>query len=105
MWQDYIFTIGSVFFAVGLVPSILGKHKPSLWTSFVTGFWLSVFAGVYVTLDLTFAAVSTGVTALMWWTLFIQKTICTCFVDTSSFRGRFHDSFCPRHGEPTDVRS
>jgi hypothetical protein len=72
-WQDFVFTLGSLFFIVGLIPAIRSADKPPVKTSIITGFWLAVFAVVYTTLDLYLSASITAVTSACWWTLAIQK--------------------------------
>jgi hypothetical protein len=72
-WQDIVLTIGSLIFAVALIPSLLSKDKPALTTSITTGCVLLVFAFVYTTLSLWFSAISTTITGLMWLTLAVQK--------------------------------
>lgn len=73
MWQDLIFTAGSIIFALALMPSILGPHKPALASSITTASVLYVFAATYLTLDLIFSAVATFTTGAMWTALAIQK--------------------------------
>jgi hypothetical protein len=71
-WQDIAITIGTVVFIVALIPSILGKDKPAVPTSMMTGTVLVVFTIVYISLALWFAAVTTGITAILWYILAIQ---------------------------------
>jgi hypothetical protein len=73
MWQDIIFTLGSIVFAVALLPSIRGKDKPHPATSLMTGGVLFIFALTYLSLELWFSASATMVTSTMWITLLIQE--------------------------------
>lgn len=73
MWQDFVFTAGSLIFAVALWPSVRSIHKPALASSIMTATVLFLFAITYTTLGLTFSAITTMVTASMWTTLAIQK--------------------------------
>lgn len=73
MWQDFIFTVGSIIFAFALIPSILGPHKPALASSAMTGTVLFIFSLTYLSLNLIFSACATFITGLMWSTLAIQK--------------------------------
>lgn len=73
LWQDFIFTIGSLVFALALLPSVLGPHKPALASSVMTGSVLFIFAVTYITLGLIFSAISVCLTAIMWTILAIQK--------------------------------
>lgn len=66
-WQDWVFTVGSAFFTVSLVPSLVdSSYRLSLWTSAPTALFLFVFAATKWNLRLRFAAVSETVTASMW---------------------------------------
>jgi hypothetical protein len=69
---DYLFGIGSLFFVVALIPSIISKNKPHPGTSLITAAILYMFATIYVGMYLEFAAIVTYVTAICWSILFIQ---------------------------------
>lgn len=73
--QDAIFTAGSIFFIIGLIPSIRGEDKPALFTSLTTGGWLFLFAITYLTFahPLWFSSITTFGTSLCWFTLAWQK--------------------------------
>ena len=73
--QDLILTVGSLVLMIALIPSILGEHKPALSTSASTGMVLVVFAGVYTSLRLWFAAIVTCLSGILWLVLAIQKFI------------------------------
>lgn len=73
MWQDSIFSIGSLIFAVALIPSILSKDKPAIMTSFTTGSVLLVFSMAYFTLGLWVATFINGIVGAMWLYLAWQK--------------------------------
>lgn len=76
MWQDYVISTGQWLFALALIPSIRSKtDKPPMASSLMTAIILSIFAGTFVTLDLTVSAVSSMASALAWWILFFQKAI------------------------------
>lgn len=75
MIQDLIFTAGGVIFIVALLPSVFSEHKPPLSTCLITGSVLAVFAATYLTLDLTFGAVTTAISAAVWFTLAVQQYI------------------------------
>jgi hypothetical protein len=70
---DLIFTLGSIIFALALVPSIRGLDKPDIKTSLTTGSVLAVFAATYLSIEFWFSASMTLVTSLMWFTLAWQK--------------------------------
>ncbi|HVX24356.1 MAG TPA: hypothetical protein VG992_03380 [Candidatus Saccharimonadales bacterium] len=72
-WQDYVIAVGSILFIIALMPSVLGKNKPALSTSVMTGSVLMVFAITYTTLHLWFAGITTALTAIQWFILAIQK--------------------------------
>jgi hypothetical protein len=71
--QDFILAAGSLVFAVALIPTVLSTQKPALSTSVSTSLVLYVFAGVYISLRLWFAAATTFVTGILWTILAVQK--------------------------------
>lgn len=73
MWQDAVFTLGSVLFTLALIPSVRSADKPAVKTSLLTASVLYVFAVVYVTLGLYFTAFTTAATATLWAVLLVQK--------------------------------
>jgi hypothetical protein len=73
MWQDYVISVGSFFFIVALIPSIISKDKPSLLTSVTTALILFIFSMTYVSLSLWFAATTTAGTSICWSILAMQK--------------------------------
>jgi len=73
LWQDWVFGLGAIIFAAALIPSILGKNKPSLATSIPTGTILVVYAFTQASLSLWFAAVTSVLAAVLWFTLAVQK--------------------------------
>lgn len=73
MWQDAVLTVGSLVFMLALLPSVVGEDKPAAWTSLITAAVLYVFAGVDMTIGLTFTALTTACTASLWTTLLIQR--------------------------------
>lgn len=75
LWQDWVLTAGSALFAFALLPSVLGKDKPAVSTSFMTGTVLLIFAFVYWTLSLWISTITTVITAILWLTLAIQKIL------------------------------
>lgn len=71
--QDVILTFGSLILWVSLIPTVIGKGKPQIVTSVVTGIVLAVFAGVYVSLDLLISTFVTILTSLTWFILAVQR--------------------------------
>lgn len=71
--QDLIILIGSGLFSVALLPSVFSRNKPAAWTSLLTAVVLSAFTWVYVTLDLTYGAITTATTAALWSILLVQR--------------------------------
>lgn len=65
-WQDLVFTVGSIVFFASLVPTALGKEKPSPLTSLPTGALLIVFSIAYASLGLVVSAIFTIPTGLLW---------------------------------------
>lgn len=74
-WQDIVLSVGSWIFLVALFPAILSKDKPPLSTSLPTGIVLVAYTGVYFSLHLYGSMASTGLVALAWLTLAMQKYI------------------------------
>lgn len=74
-WQDLVLTGGTLVLAAALLPSVLSKHKPSIYTSVSTGTILGLFAVVYFSLNMWFAAATTLITCGLWATLAIQEMI------------------------------
>ncbi|MEK7451113.1 MAG: hypothetical protein AAB662_04215 [Patescibacteria group bacterium] len=73
VWQDIVLTFGQILFIIALFPSVIGKSKPALSTSLLTGFVLAVFSLIYITLHLWFAATTTSIASLTWFILAYQK--------------------------------
>ena len=69
MWQDVIFSIGSVIFAIALLPSVFSNDKPALATSVMTGTVLVIFTITYATLGLWSTAIINGMVSTIWWVL------------------------------------
>lgn len=72
-WQDMVLSSGTLVLAAALLPSIFSKHKPSVYTSISTGTILGLFAIVYFSLEMWFAAATTVLTCSLWATLAIQE--------------------------------
>jgi len=73
MWQDIIYGIGGLVFAVALLPAVFSKSKPPLSTSVMTLVTLAIFSVASLSLNLYLAAVTQIMAALMWGTLAVQK--------------------------------
>lgn len=73
MWQDIVFTAGSLVFIVALARMVLATDKPPLFSSVSTGLTLAAFAVCYGTLGLPFACATTALSALLWLTLAVQR--------------------------------
>ena len=71
--QDFLITVGTLLFLVALIPTIIGKDKPALSTSFLTASVLLVFSGTFASLHLWFSAVTDIANAGGWLILGIQK--------------------------------
>ena len=72
-WQDIVLSVGSWIFIIALVPSLVGKDKPPVSTSFLTGIILLVYVGTYSTLHLWLSMASTGLLGVAWLVLGFQK--------------------------------
>ncbi len=76
-WQDIVLSVGSWIFIAALFPSLLGKDKPPISTSVLTGGVLLVYTLVYFSLHLWLSMASTGVLAVAWLALGVQKYLST----------------------------
>jgi len=66
MWQDKVISMGQWFFAVTLLPTILGEQLPPLSTSVPTGLILVVFSATFATLRLKNSSLSSLVVGCVW---------------------------------------
>jgi hypothetical protein len=67
MWQDYVLTIGSVFFTVTLLPTCVDERTAMpRYKSVPTAFWLAVFAAVQWTMGLRVVPVCEVAYAACW---------------------------------------
>ena len=73
IWQDWVLSTGSLIFSIALVPTVLGKEKPAISTSLLTGSVLLIYAFVYATFSLWFSAISVMITGILWLTLLVKK--------------------------------
>ena len=66
-WQDWVFGVGSTFFTLALVPTLLdeGSSVP-LWTSIPTAVFLYIFAVTKWTLKLRLATLAEATTGTAW---------------------------------------
>jgi hypothetical protein len=72
-WQDIVLSVGSWIFIIALLPSLLGKDKPPVSTSLLTGGILLVYVLVYLTLHLWLSVASTAILGIAWLALGAQK--------------------------------
>lgn len=72
-WQDFVYAVGNIIFAIALIPSIKSNDKPSVYTSAITASTLIVFSVTAITLELYLTSFVTVVGAMMWLILVIQK--------------------------------
>ena len=68
--------IGSILFAVALIPSVREKRPPAFSTCLMNGIILTVFAVVYTSLDLRLAFGGNLATTILWFVLLkIRKNL------------------------------
>ena len=72
-WQDLIFTVGNIIFALALIPTILGKNKPALSTSLTTTIVLYIFSLAYLSLSLWFSTIASFISGSLWLILALQN--------------------------------
>jgi MFS family permease len=70
--ENLAFGIGSICFTLALVPAVLKRQPPPLFSCALTGFWLWVFCACYVGLGFAFSAITGACTAVMWTILGFQ---------------------------------
>ena len=75
MWQDYVIMVVNLSFIFALLPSVFSESKPHRGTCILTGVGLTVLTVVFATLSLTFSAITAGLTAFLWFVLFIQTRL------------------------------
>jgi hypothetical protein len=73
IWQDLVFMLGGFIFTVALIPSILSKDKPSIFTSLLTASILAIFCVCYAAMGFWLAFVSEVLGTIAWCILLIQK--------------------------------
>lgn len=75
MWQDWVLMVGGFGFSLALLPTVFSKSKPAWTTSLLTSIILLSGVGTYATLGLWKAALSGGITAVLWVILLIQALV------------------------------
>ena len=73
MWQDFVFSIGNVFFALSLIPAVVKKEAPPKTTCVITSITLGVFVLVDITLNLWLTALITFISSVMWFSLIWRR--------------------------------
>ena len=82
VWQDIVISLGTFFFGLALIPSLISKDKPAFKTSVMTAFILFVMVITYATLGLWMASAMNIIMCILWSTLAIQKLN----IDKSKFK-------------------
>lgn len=72
-WQDLVFSIGNLVFAIALIPSLISKNKPAFTTSFIIGLVLIAFAVAYASMNMWLSLVMVTISAGLWLILAYQK--------------------------------
>ena len=72
-WQDIVLSVGQYIFVIALLPSVLGKDKPALSSSLLTGTVLGVFTVVYATLGLWSSTIASTLVTATWFLLAWQQ--------------------------------
>lgn len=73
IWQDWILGLSTIVFSLSLLPSILGKDKPAIPTSLLTGITLIMVVYAQASLELWLTATASTVACILWLTLAVQK--------------------------------
>lgn len=99
MWQDWVIGAISWAFVGTLIPTIIGRSKPSKWTSGPNALLLFLLSWVFASLNLWFAAISTGLLAFEWGVIWTQrqKPVCKSCRRTQKFNEcGLADDYCGR---------
>jgi len=73
IWQDLVIFSGNVIFGIALIPSILSKDKPSLFTSCITSVVLLMYGATFLTLEMAYSSIMSTVNGFLWMILFFQQ--------------------------------
>ena len=78
VWQDTVITIIIILFGYALIPQIIQGYKTkkqdvSLQTSFIPFAGMYIMTPIYLTLDLTFSAITVFMTGTLWLAILLQK--------------------------------
>lgn len=69
---NLVFGLGTVCFAIGLVPMVRARNPPPLFTAVTTAFWIWLFVIADLSLSLLFAAAAAAMSATLWTILAVQ---------------------------------
>ncbi|MGH7195981.1 MAG: hypothetical protein ACREGA_04350 [Candidatus Saccharimonadales bacterium] len=72
-WQSIVLALGQVVFIIALLPSILTKDKPEIWTAIMTGTVALSISITYLTLNIKLASIMAFLNFVAWSVLAIQK--------------------------------
>lgn len=71
--SDAIFSVGSVIFAVSLVPAVWKRAQMPVSSSLPATAVLTAFIYSYIHLHFWYSAATTACTAVCWWLLFLRR--------------------------------
>ena len=86
-WQEVVLAVGQIVFIIALLPSILSKDKPEIWTSIMTGAVALSISITYLTLHIKLAAIMAFLNFVAWSILAIQKVRQSAIRKKSSHKG------------------
>lgn len=72
-WQDWVLAVCLLAFNAALLPSVVGKHKPKLATSLMTGLFVLPQVIVFLSLSLWYSFIMSAINATLWLTLAVQR--------------------------------
>lgn len=84
MWQDKVIAICQLLFFVAMLPTIFGKDKPPVTTSFMNVTLVAIITISMATLHLWLAVITGTTTATAWLIVGIQKLDLKSAEDESS---------------------
>ena len=74
-WQQIVLALGQIVFIIALIPSLVSKDKPEIWTSIITALVALSISITYFSMSIPIAAISALLNFIFWSILAFQKLI------------------------------
>lgn len=72
IWQEVVFLVGGIAFAMALIPSVIGPMKPAPATSALSAGILLTYIVAFWTLGQEWSALGAAASAVLWIVLLVQ---------------------------------